>query len=448
MLAKGMLAVAVLSAAALFTWLAPDGPAPAAGGPASPSISTLVMGPLSLGNQAVAAPLQTQGPRTPQDTPVNKTPFTQTLRAGPGDTLSGMLTGTGIPRSEALGAIAALSKHYDPHRIKPGQEITVTFQPGPDGVAPGRFLGFTLTPDFKRLITVTRTEDGRFQASSVKKSLTRRLTRASGTIEQSLFDAGARAGLAVSVLIEMIRAYSWDVDFQRDIYPGDSFEIMFERFHDKRGKVVHDGRVLFIALTLSGTRHTLYQHTTGDGHTDYFDENGQSARKALLRTPVDGARLSSSFGRRRHPVLGYTRMHRGIDFAAPPGTPIYAAGKGTVEYAGRNGAYGRYVRIRHNSTYSTAYAHMRRYAKGLRKGKRVEQGQIIGYVGSSGLSTGPHLHYEILRDKRRVNPLTVKMPAGRRLKGWEMSRFRYAMSKIDRQFADLAIDLAVAGSDK
>jgi murein DD-endopeptidase MepM/ murein hydrolase activator NlpD len=209
--------------------------------------------------------------------------------------------------------------------------------------------------------------------------------------------------------------------------------------------VVHSGRIVFIALTLSGTRHALYRHATGDGRNGYFDEKGQSARKALLRTPVDGARLSSSFGRRRHPVLGYTRMHRGLDFRAPPGTPIYAAGKGIVEYVGRNGAYGRYVRIRHNSSSSTAYAHMRRFARGLGKGKRVEQGQIIGYVGSSGRSTGPHLHYEILRGGRQVNPLTVTMPAGPRLKGWEMSRFRYAMSKITRQFADLAVDLAVAG---
>ncbi len=443
---RGMLAVAVLSAAVLFTRLAPVGPAPAAGGPASPS--TPATATLSLGASAVAAPLQTRSPRSPQDTPVDKTPYTQTLRANPGDTLSGLLTGTGIPRTEALAAIAALSKHYDPHRIKPGQEITVTFQPAPGGVAPGRFLGLTLTPDFKTRITVTRTVDGRFRASSVKRSLTRRLTRASGTIEQNLFDAGARAGLPVSVLVEMIRAFSWDVDFQRDVRPGDSFEIMFERFHDEGGKAVHDGRILFVALTLSGTRHTLYQHTTGDGDTDYFDENGQSARKALLRTPVDGARLSSSYGRRRHPVLGYTRMHRGIDFRAPPRTPIYAAGKGTVEAMGRNGAYGRYIRIRHNSSYSTAYAHMRRFARGLGKGKRVEQGQIIGYVGSSGLSTGPHLHYEILRGGRRVNPLTVTMPAGRRLKGWAMSRFRYAMSKTKRQFADLAIDLAVAGGDE
>ncbi len=437
-----ILAVAVLSAALLFTRFAVDGPA---GGPAAPPASTGIMVSLSLGNPAAAVPLRTQGPRPPQDTPVNHPPFTQTLRASPGDTLSGMLTGAGIPRIEALGAIAALGTQYDPHRIKTGQVITVTFQPGPGGVAPGRFLGLALTPDFKRLITVTRTEDGRFRASTVNRSLTRRPARASGTIEQSLFDAGTRAGLPVSVLFEMVRAYSWDVDFQRDIYPGDSFEIMFERFHDERGSVVHSGRIVFMALTLSGTRRALYRHTTGDGQTDYFDESGQSARKALLRTPIDGARLSSSYGRRRHPVLGYTRMHRGIDFRAPPGTPIYAAGKGIVEYVGRNGAYGRYVRIRHNSSTSTAYAHMRRFATGLGKGKRVEQGQIIGYVGSSGRSTGPHLHYEILRGGRQVNPLTVAMPAEPRLEGEEMSRFRYAMSKTKRQFADLAIDPALAG---
>ena len=225
------------------------------------------------------------------------------------------------------------------------------------------------------------------------------------------------------------------MDFQRDIRPGDGFEVMFKRFHDAEGNLVHNGAIVHAALTLSGERRPIYLHTTADGRTGYFNEKGESARKALMRTPIDGARLSSAFGKRRHPVLGYSMMHRGVDFAAPAGTPIYAAGQGSIVYAGRKGAYGNYIRLRHNRLYATAYAHMRRFARGMAKGRRVKQGQVIGYVGSTGRSTGPHLHYEILREGRRVNPFKVKMPSGRKLTGKELERFLAARDDIDRQYA-------------
>ncbi len=200
-------------------------------------------------------------------------------------------------------------------------------------------------------------------------------------------------------------------------------------------------------MTLSGKRHPIYLHAPRDGDSDYFDDRGQSARKALMRTPIDGARLSSGFGRRRHPILGYTKLHRGVDFAAPRGTPIYAAGNGVVVRSGRNGAYGKYVRIRHNSRYSTAYAHMRAIDRGARRGKRVKQGQIIGTVGTTGRSTGPHLHYEILAGGRRTNPMKVKMPPGRKLKGEALEDFQVARAVIDGKFAALktATQIAEAG---
>ena len=240
------------------------------------------------------------------------------------------------------------------------------------------------------------------------------------------------------MLVELIRAYSWDVDFQRDIRSGDTFQVMYERVYDEHGNHVHSGNIRFAQLTLSGKRHPIYRYRSKDGDDDYFDERGQSARKALMRTPIDGARLSSGFGRRRHPILGYNKMHRGVDFAAPRGTSIYAAGNGTIIKAGRNGAYGIYIRIRHNNRYSTAYGHMKGLARSARRGKRVTQGQIIGYVGTTGRSTGPHLHYEILSNGRRTNPMKIKMPSGRKLKGGALAAFQAARASIDTAFSGLA----------
>ena len=197
------------------------------------------------------------------------------------------------------------------------------------------------------------------------------------------------------------------------------------------------GDIVYAAMTLSGKRMELYRFTPKSGNTDYLDPKGDSVRKTLMRTPIDGARLSSGYGMRKHPILGYTKMHRGVDFAAPRGTPIYAAGDGTVEVAGRKGAYGKYVRIRHNSTYKTAYAHMSRYGKGIKKGKRVKQGQIIGYVGSTGRSTGPHLHYEILVNGRQINPRRVKLPSGEKLKGQDLEAFAQARAEIDAVRAEI-----------
>ena len=198
-------------------------------------------------------------------------------------------------------------------------------------------------------------------------------------------------------------------------------------------------------MTLSGTEVSLYRYKTpDDGFTDYYTATGQSVRKTLMRTPIDGARLTSRFGKRRHPILGYTKMHRGVDFGARRGTPIMAAGNGVVEMAGRNGAYGNYVRIRHNTEYKTAYAHMKGFAKGIRKGKRVKQGQVIGYVGSTGRSTSPHLHYEVHKKGRQINPLSVKLPAGRKLKGKILANFKTFTGKVDKAVAALPLDKQVA----
>jgi murein DD-endopeptidase MepM/ murein hydrolase activator NlpD len=230
----------------------------------------------------------------------------------------------------------------------------------------------------------------------------------------------------------MVRALSYDVDFQRDIHRNDRFEVVFESYLDEDGEAVKTGELLFAGLRVQGRLIELYRFAPNGGGNDFFTPKGQSARKALLRTPVDGARISSAFGIRKHPILGYSKLHRGVDFAAPSGTPIYAAGDGTVERAGRFGSYGRYVRIKHSSLYGTAYAHLSRIAKGIQAGAKVKQGQIIGTVGSTGRSTGPHLHYEVLVNGKQVDPRKVKVAEGDHLTGADLKSFRAVRNAIDR----------------
>jgi murein DD-endopeptidase MepM/ murein hydrolase activator NlpD len=230
--------------------------------------------------------------------------------------------------------------------------------------------------------------------------------------------------------MELIRIYSWDIDFQRSIRSGDKFEVLFERIETNSGKLARYGNILYANLKLGKLSNPLYLFKKNNKIYNHFDEKGHSAKKALMRTPINGARLSSGYGTRRHPILGYNKMHRGVDFAAPIGTPILAAGSGTIVFRSRNGAYGNYIRIRHNSLYSTAYAHLSKFNRSLTKGSRVRQGQVIGYVGTTGRSTGAHLHYEILKRGRQTNPRRVKMPSGTRLGGADLHLFKKTKDRL------------------
>ena len=351
-----------------------------------------------------------------------------------GDTLMKVLRRAGADRQEAHTAIGALKTIFDPRRLKVGQKLTAAFRPKEPterkSTDNATLISVMVALDVERSVSAIRTEDG-FQAQEIIQPLESSFVRGEDRIDDSLFVSARRTGVPARVIMDLIRMFSWDVDFQREIRRGDRFEVLFELFRDNDGRAVKNGDILFASLALSGEDLRLYRFASEDGTIDYYDAKGQSARKALMKTPVDGARLSSRFGKRRHPVLGYTMMHRGTDFAAPRGTPIMAAGDGVVERASRYGAYGKYVRIRHNSTYETAYAHLKSYAKGMRFGKRVRQGQIIGYVGTTGRSTGPHLHYEVHRNGKKMNPLRLKLPTGKKLKGRELARFLEAKAEID-----------------
>ncbi len=241
-----------------------------------------------------------------------------------------------------------------------------------------------------------------------------------------------KEGLSELIINEVIRIYSFDVDFQRDIYEGDKFEILFKRNKNENGQIVKISDPEYLMLSSRGTK-LIYYLYSNEEFSEYFDENGKGMTKSLMKTPINGARLSSSYGMRKHPILGYNKMHKGVDFAAPTGTPIFAAGNGVIEFAGRNGGYGKYIRIRHDSTYKTAYAHLSSYKKGIYSGARVKQGDIIGYVGSTGRSTGPHLHYEIIVNGKQINPATLKLPSGRKLNEEQLKDFKFIISEKNQE---------------
>ncbi len=404
---------------------------------------SLALAPLSLGNPSAVPGIETTSPDLPLAAVTAQPPQTveHAVKIGRGDTLAKVLQRAGVTGREARDAIRAFSKVHSPRRIRQGDIVRIAYKPHHLEAAdlkatPGTFAGFGYNVSYEREVKVLR-EDGRFVSQTRDRPISRQAVRAEGVITSSLYVAGKKQGLPDGTLAELIRAFSWDVDFQRDIRKNDAFQVMYNRVTDETGKLVRGNEILFASMTLSGKRKAIYRFKGDDGHVEYFDDKGRSAQKALMRTPIDGARLSSGFGRRRHPVLGYTKMHRGVDFAAARGTPIYAAGNGTIDYAGRRGSFGNYIRIRHNGNYQTAYAHMKGFARGMRKGRRVSQGQVIGYVGTTGRSTGPHLHYEILRKGRQLNPMRVRMPSGRKLAGKELARFAGLRAKLDQRYAML-----------
>ena len=240
-----------------------------------------------------------------------------------------------------------------------------------------------------------------------------------------------------NIIIEFARIFGFEVDFQRDIRKGDWFEILYERFEDDNNVVQDTGKIIYASMFVNGAEINLYNFKDGSGDIGFYDLKGKSIVKSLMKTPINGARLSSSYGMRKHPILGYNKMHRGTDFAAPSGTPIMASGAGKVIRARWCGGGGNCVKIKHNSTYQTVYAHMKSFARGIKEGRRVKQGQIIGYVGSTGMSTGPHLHYEVIVNGKKVNSQKLKLPSGKILKGKTREEFELARIKIDLKLSEL-----------
>jgi len=258
----------------------------------------------------------------------------------------------------------------------------------------------------------------------------------SNTIKNNLYSSAVKAGLEPNIIVEFANIFGFEVDFQRDIRKGDMFEVYYEQFVDNDNIVRRTGKIIYASMFVNNKEISLYNFTH-DNKTGFYDLDGKSVIKTLMKTPINGARLSSSFGLRKHPILGYNKLHQGTDFAAPTGTPIMASGSGVILRAQKYKGYGNFVSIKHNSTYVTAYGHMSKYGRGIRRGVRVNQGQIIGYVGSTGMSTGPHLHYEVIKNGKRINSQRLKLPTGKTLTNEARNRFEVERIKIDVKLAEL-----------
>ncbi len=292
--------------------------------------------------------------------------------------------------------------------------------------------------NIKKIELIREIGTNKFVFTEILENLNKKIIFKEGKITQSLYKSAIDLDIKPNIIVEFARVYGFQVDFQRDIRKNDSFQIVYEVFEDDNNKIKNTGNILFADLNLSGQGNPLYYFDI-TGQEGHYDINGKSIKKALMKTPINGARLSSSFGLRKHPIDGFTKMHKGTDFAAPLGTPIMASGDGVVVKVGWCGGGGNCIKIRHNSSYSTVYAHLSKFAVATKKGRRVKQGQIIGYVGSTGKSTGPHLHYEVIFNGKRVNSQTLKLPSGKVLKDKNREIFEVQKIKIDVLKSELII---------
>ena len=343
-----------------------------------------------------------------------------------GESFDQILESYSVDRKEINNIKKKLSKKINLNKLNTNQKIQFTVDQTNNVVK-----NFTFQTSTTEKIYLSRNDEiNDFNQQIIATKLKKEILYKENIILNSLYKSAVKKKVPANTIVEFARIYGFEVDFQRDIRKRDSFQIMYEVFKDDNGKIIETGDILYANLRLSGQNNSLYffEYKNGKGH---FDKNGKSSQKALMKTPINGARLSSPFGMRKHPIDGFNKMHRGTDFAAPLGTPIMASGNGVIKKAGWCGGGGNCVVIKHNSTYQTVYAHMSKFANGIRSGVRVKQGQIIGFVGSTGKSTGPHLHYEVIVNGEKINSQTLKLPSGKILKGEERKIFETKKIKLD-----------------
>lgn len=357
------------------------------------------------------------------------------LEMGAGDTLASLLGTAGLESSETKEIVRKISRHFDVRSLKAGQIVNVTLEPA-DTSTGYELSSLTFSPDHLRTIEVSRDDDDNLVADVNEKPITKAREARRMVIDGSVYGSADKAKLPNRITANAIKLFSYAVDFQRDIHSGDKLEVLYDSYKTADGYVARTGEIVFARLKVGGKEYALYRYEGAGGKVDYYTEDGKSIRKSagLMRTPVAFGRMSSGFGMRVHPVLGYTKMHKGVDFAAPIGTPVYASGDGVIERAGRFSSFGNYIRIRHSSKISSAYGHLSRFGNGIRAGAHVKQGQIIGYVGMTGRSTGPHLHYEILVNNVQVNPASVKFSGDNALQGKDLNAFKQKIRALGQEY--------------
>ncbi len=405
------------------------------GQPSKPYGTVTLYAPSFLRSRAPASERLTQ--QTASQKPivcVQKSPtlVKKTLTLAGGHTLVGLLSEVGFSADASHSVVTALKPLINPKELKAGQEIQVTYLCSVGRQPTLETLSFS--PAMGLELQVSATKEG-FKAKKVHYQLRKRQVAVEGTIEVSLYQDALRQGVDPVILHKMIRVLGQKFDFQRDFQKGDKFKIFYETVWDEKRDQSRPETFLFTSITVGGVPHKFYQFKRpNQENPEFFDENGKALRQTFMRTPVDGARLSSPFGARRHPILGYTKMHKGLDFAAPKGTPIFSAADGVIERASFYGAYGNYVLIRHGNGYHTAYAHLSRYGTGIRTGGRVRQGQVIGHIGTTGRSTGPHLHFELLKNRKQINPKAIAQIPSQVLAGKDLRAFKDYVQKMSRAY--------------
>ena len=360
-----------------------------------------------------------------------------THKVSKGETFNKILNNYKIPKSEIQKIIKILSKENKLNNLKTNQIIIFTIDQSENNKITNLLFPVSRT---KRIQLTRDSISENFKKKEIVTNLNKKIIFQEGKILKSLYKTAIDLGIQANVIIEFARIYGFQVDFQRDIRKGDNFQIMYEVFEDDEGKIFETGNVIFADLILRNQKNTLYYFDKKNS-VGHYDKNGKSVKKALMKTPINGARLSSSFGMRKHPIDGYNKLHKGTDFAAPLGTPIMASGDGKIIRAKWCGGGGNCIKIKHNSTYSTVYAHMSKFAVGIKNGVRVKQGQIIGYVGSTGKSTGPHLHYEVIKNGKKINSQKLKLPSGKILAGKDRELFEINRIKLDVLKSELILGI-------
>ena len=353
-----------------------------------------------------------------------------------GETFDSILENYSVDKQEVTKIKNALLKEINLNKLNTKQIIQFNIDKTNNKVTEFYFQ----ISNTEKIYLKRNIENDSFSGEIISIKLNKKLIYKENLILQSLYKSATDEKIPANIIIEYAGIYGFQVDFQRDIRKKDKFQIMYEIFLNQKNEIVETGEILFANLKLSGQDNSLY-YFNKEGSEGHYDKNGKSVKKALMKTPINGARLSSPFGMRKHPIDGYNKMHRGTDFAAPLGTPIMASGDGIIKKAGWCGGGGNCVKIKHNSTYQTVYAHMSKFARGIKAGVRVKQGQTIGYVGSTGKSTGPHLHYEVIVNGKKVNSQKLKLPSGKILKGSERKMFETEKIKIDVLMSEKIIGL-------
>ena len=351
-----------------------------------------------------------------------------------GETFTGALKQADLQDDEINDVVNIISKKIDLRKLKVGTLIETYTKSINDKKIINEII---IYPDIEKKIYVKKVNN-KFVAGEDKKKLFSKLKLYEVEIHNSIYESLKKIDTPDEIIMEFVQLYSFDIDFQRDIRKGNKIKIFFEIYTDSQNNYIKSGNINFSEIILDDESYELYRfQSEGDEFVEYFNSDGKSATKALMKTPINGARLSSGFGMRKHPILGYNKKHQGVDFAAPTGTPIMAAGTGHIEFVGNNGGAGKYIRIKHLNGYKTSYSHLSKYASGIQKNIKVRQGQVIGYVGNTGLSTGPHLHYEVIFNGKRINPMKMKLPSGKQLKDKNLEIFLAEKNRINAEVSEL-----------